>query len=405
MFSVFDAMFLRPLPFRTRDRLVSIAGRHPETGRRVSLSLDDLRELTPAVQSLDAVAAYSGRTVTLTDGGEPERISAQQVTANLFPMLGEQPQRGQRIRGRADDQSGRRGRGADQRLAVAAALSGGSARHRTRDPARRRAVHDRRRHAAEVPLPEHERALDSDGARARRLGRRVARRLDRRASGAGRDARRRQRGARVAGACRARDRAARASASRVRTAAPSSAARSGLITGALMGATTVLLLMACVNVANLLLARGAGGAAKSRVRAALGASRGRIVRQLLLESILLALAAGAVALPLAWYGIRWVHDAVPPTEPLGPYYVDWSLDRADVALFVAVALVTGLAFGLAPALDADGPAHAQSAARRRRRREQPRPAARPQRADRRADRAGAACSSPARRSSSARTPV
>ena len=63
MFSVFDAMFLRPLPFEDAGRLVSIAGRHPETGRRVALSLDDLRELTPAVASLETIAAYSGRTV------------------------------------------------------------------------------------------------------------------------------------------------------------------------------------------------------------------------------------------------------------------------------------------------------------------------------------------------------
>ena len=88
-----------------------------------------------------------------------------------------------------------------------------------------------------------------------------------------------------------------------------------------MGATTVLLIIACVNLANLLLARGAGRRREIAVRAALGATRGRIIRQLLTESVVLAVSAAAVALPLAWYGIRWVHDAVPPTEPLGPYYM------------------------------------------------------------------------------------
>ena len=94
MFSVFDAMFLRPLPFDTAGRLVSVLGRHPETGRRVALSLDDVRELAPAVEALDTIGAYTGRAVTLTDGGEPERIAAQLVTAILFPLLGTPPQLG-----------------------------------------------------------------------------------------------------------------------------------------------------------------------------------------------------------------------------------------------------------------------------------------------------------------------
>ncbi len=102
MFSVFDAMFLRPLPFKDAARLVAIAGRQPETGRRINLSLDDARELGGTTRSFAAIAAYSGRTVTLTDGGEPERIGAQLITANLFPMLGLQPQRGQ-IFGDEDD--------------------------------------------------------------------------------------------------------------------------------------------------------------------------------------------------------------------------------------------------------------------------------------------------------------
>src|SRR5678815_5788964 len=88
MFSVFDAIFWRPLPFAQPDELVSIAGRHPETGRRVALSLDDVRGLAASTQSLTGIAAYSGRTATLTDGGDPERISAQLVTATLFSTLG-----------------------------------------------------------------------------------------------------------------------------------------------------------------------------------------------------------------------------------------------------------------------------------------------------------------------------
>jgi predicted permease len=126
------------------------------------------------------------------------------------------------------------------------------------------------------------------------------------------------------------------------------------IVGTLMGATTVLVLLACANVANLLLARGARRRREIALRAALGASRGRIIAQLMTESVLLALTATAVALPLAWYGIHWVHDAVPPTEPLGPYYVDWALDFRTFGYAVGLALVTGVLFGLVPAFHASG---------------------------------------------------
>jgi putative ABC transport system permease protein len=59
-------------------------------------------------------------------------------------------------------------------------------------------------------------------------------------------------------------------------------------------------------------------------------------------------------MPLAWYGIRWVHDAVPPTEPLGPYYMVWSLDLRTFLYALAIAVLTGIAFGLAPAFEAAG---------------------------------------------------
>jgi hypothetical protein len=64
--------------------------------------------------------------------------------------------------------------------------------------------------------------------------------------------------------------------------------------------------------------------------------------------------AAIVALPLAWYGIRWVRDAVPPIEPLGPYYLDWALDLRTFGYALSIALLTGLTFGVVPAFDAAG---------------------------------------------------
>jgi predicted permease len=352
MFSVFDAMFLRPLPFEEAHRLVSVSGRHPETGRRVALSADDLRELAPAVQSLDALAAYTGRAATLTDGGEPERIAAQLVTASLFPLLGTQPQRG-----RGFD-------AADDRVSAAgvALISDSLWRRRYRaDPSAVGRIirldgvpctivgvmppKFRFPSTSELWIPMTP-ALGPSGASSRSVSI-----LGRLAPGA------------------ALERANAELASRVLPARGSRGPRAGLarpygsvgagseeriIIGALMGATTMLLIIACVNLANLTLARGARRRREIAVRASLGASRGRIVRQLLTESVLLALAAGAVALPLAWYGIRWVHEAVPPNDPLGPYYIDWSLDLRTLLYATSIALLTGLAFGAAPAFDAAG---------------------------------------------------
>ena len=352
MFSVFDAMFLRPLPFDNAGRLVSVIGRHPETGRRVALSLDDVRELAPAVGSLDTIAAYTGRAVTLTDGGEPERMAAQLVTANLFPLLGKPPQLGQGFSDNDDrpqaggvalisDSLWRRRYASDRsaigrivRLDNVAFTIVGVMPPRFRFPS-----------TGELWIPLTP-ALGPSGAATRGLS--VIGRLAPDAT---------------------LERANAELSPRVLPARGSRAVRSGFarpyrstviggeertIIGALMGATTLLLIIACVNLANLMLARGAGRRREIAVRASLGAGRGRIVRQLLTESVLLAVVAGVVAMPLAWYGIRWVHDAVPPNEPLGPYYVDWSLDVRSVLYASAVVLTAGLAFGIAPAWNAAG---------------------------------------------------
>jgi putative ABC transport system permease protein len=116
----------------------------------------------------------------------------------------------------------------------------------------------------------------------------------------------------------------------------------------LMGAVAFVLLIACSNVANLLLAKAANRARELSVRISLGASRWRIVRQLLVESVLLALASGVVGFALSVLGIRWF-DAV--TQDVGkPYYMDFRLDGAVFAFFATVCLATGIVFGLAPAL-------------------------------------------------------
>jgi putative ABC transport system permease protein len=116
----------------------------------------------------------------------------------------------------------------------------------------------------------------------------------------------------------------------------------------LMGAVAFVLLIACANVANLLLSRAANRAREISVRVSLGASRWRVVRQLLMESVLLSVIAGIAGLGIAIIGIRLFDRA---TADVGrPYWIQFTMDGTVFAFFAIICLGTGIIFGLAPAL-------------------------------------------------------
>jgi len=117
----------------------------------------------------------------------------------------------------------------------------------------------------------------------------------------------------------------------------------------LLGAVAVVLLIACVNVANLLLVRGEDRQKEIAVRAALGASRGRIVRQLLMESLFLAALGGGIGLLLALWGV----DALLAISPEDvPRLAETSLDLRVAGFALLISLLTAILFGLTPALRA-----------------------------------------------------
>lgn len=115
-----------------------------------------------------------------------------------------------------------------------------------------------------------------------------------------------------------------------------------------LGAVTFVLLIACANVANLLLSRAARRQREVSIRFAVGATRMRIVRQLLVESVLLSLGGGVLGLALALVLIRAFVIAISPLGP--PSWIDWSMDATSFAHLAASCLASGILLGLAPAL-------------------------------------------------------
>ena len=114
----------------------------------------------------------------------------------------------------------------------------------------------------------------------------------------------------------------------------------------MMASVAFVLLIACANVANLLLARATARSKEMAVRVALGADRWRIVRQLLIESVMVALIGAALGVAFAYAFLQWIKANI-----LGgiPFWMQFTIDAPVLAFTTAVAVATGLLFGLVPA--------------------------------------------------------
>jgi putative ABC transport system permease protein len=353
LFSVVDGVLIQSLPFADPDRLVVVNETSERRGvREAGVSYLDLKDWREQTTTLTTIAGVSGRTLTLSDGKEAERYEGGSITWDLFPLLGVPPALGRPF-GPADDVPGA------EPVVIISDDVWRQRYHADLSIVGRSVLVNARPHTvvAVMPpkfaFPENSRLWVPHGPIGGTQSR-ISRSLftfARLKPGVDLAAAR----ADLAGM------AARTAAAYPQTSDGWSAMARPmsdemipddvrLILSTMMGAVTLVLLVACANVANLMLARASGRQREFAVRASLGAGRARLVRQLLTESVLLGLIAAPLGLAVARFGVYLLDAAVPPDAI--PYYVHWEISGRGVAYTAIVSALTGIVFGLAPALQA-----------------------------------------------------
>jgi len=354
MFSAVNGVLLKPLSYPEPDRLVMIRGAtsaHPGTPGVVSYP--DYRDWRHESRSFEEVAALRTAAVTLAGPGGPERIDGARVTASFFQALRVAPALGQSFREELDRPGGESvvvlGDGLWRRLGADPALVGRSVTLSGRPhtvigilPRSFRPPREVERAEAFVPL-----ALDGEGLEQR--GNRSLVAIGRLRSGVSIE----QARAELAQVALHLEKEHPDSNTGVGAMVESLHAdtvgelRRPLLV--LLGAVAFLLLIACTNVANLVLPRALARRRELAIRAALGARRSRLVQELLTESLLLGVVGGAAGVALAYWGLDALVSVAPASTPR---LQDIALDGRVLGFSLALSLLTGVAFGLLPALSA-----------------------------------------------------
>jgi predicted permease len=356
VFSVINGVLLSPLAFPQPDRLIALYENAKGEFDRSSISYPNFLDWQRRNTSLEKIAVYRGDSYNITGSGEAELISVEMVSADFFPLLGVQPIRG-RVFTKDDDHVGaapvvllkegfwkRKFGGREDLVGQTVTLSGKAYQVIGIIPENFRLNLNNWDNDARVFTPV---GMFDDGLF--QTHRDVHEGMD--------------------GVARLKPgvtlEQARADMNHIASQLSQEYQedkKAGITIGSLkeeevgdvrsfllvlLGAVFFVMLIACVNVANLQLARSSTRAKEFAVRTALGATSTRVIRQLLTESLILSFVGGAIGLLIAWQGTRIalkvLPEALPRAESVG-------LDARVVLFTLGVSILAGVVFGLAPAL-------------------------------------------------------
>jgi putative ABC transport system permease protein len=349
IFSVIDGVLLKPLPFRDPERVVRVT--NIRDGNRLPSSTPDFNDFRAQAKSFSSMAGIDNQAMNLTGGSDPERVSAARVGASFWTLLGVTPTVGRGFAPNEDtpaagrsvvlsDGLWKRRFGADRRIVGRTIALDGNTYTVIGVAPPRFAFPDRP--DLWIPLVFGPDDLDPSNRGSHWMG--IIARLSPNVTNA------QATSEMVALTRRLEQQYPESNTGLSAAVIPMQEYLVGDVRPALyvmLGAVAFVLLIACANVANLLLVRAASRESEMAVRTALGAGSWRIVRQLVIESVLLAVIGGVFGTMLALWGV----DLLLALAPEGLPRIDEVTVNASVLLFTAgVTALTGVLFGIFPAL-------------------------------------------------------